>query len=194
MMIKDELKRERERHGLTQAQVAAKLSVRRQTVSSWETGRSFPDIPTLVKISDLYQVSLDLLLKNDVRYMNQVKADYQKLHDVKQASLQRWTAAFFIFTILPVVFIPLTKTDWQTGVLGAIVLLSSIILCVLAYFLLKNSVTAQNKHAIFIPKQYGFGITINPNSLVGKLLWLIIIIVLVITLGMTIFHLLELSN
>lgn len=50
---------------LTQEQVAEHLGVSRQTVSNWETGRTYPDIRSVVKMSDLYSVSIDHLLKED---------------------------------------------------------------------------------------------------------------------------------
>lgn len=48
---------------LTQEQVAESLGVSRQTISNWENNKTYPDIVSVVKISDLYKVSLDHLLK-----------------------------------------------------------------------------------------------------------------------------------
>lgn len=49
---------------LTQEQVAEALGVSRQTVSNWENDRTYPDILSVIKMSDLYAVSLDHLLKD----------------------------------------------------------------------------------------------------------------------------------
>ena len=46
------LRRLRKRAGLSQDALAEKLSVARQTVSSWERGNSYPDLDMLVRISD----------------------------------------------------------------------------------------------------------------------------------------------
>ncbi|MCM1150080.1 MAG: helix-turn-helix domain-containing protein [Butyricicoccus sp.] len=51
--------------GLTQEQAAEELHVSRQTVSNWENGKTWPDIVSVVKMSDLYNISLDRLLKED---------------------------------------------------------------------------------------------------------------------------------
>ncbi|MCR5485028.1 MAG: helix-turn-helix domain-containing protein [Clostridiales bacterium] len=59
------LKNARNDAGLTQDQAAEALFVSRQTVSNWETGKTFPDIVSVVKMSDLYSVSLDHLLKEE---------------------------------------------------------------------------------------------------------------------------------
>lgn len=48
---------------LTQEQVAEALGVSRQTMSNWENGKTYPDIVSVIKMSDLYAISLDHLLK-----------------------------------------------------------------------------------------------------------------------------------
>lgn len=48
---------------LSQEQAAEALGVSRQTISNWETGKSYPDILSVIKMSDLYSLSLDQLLK-----------------------------------------------------------------------------------------------------------------------------------
>lgn len=51
--------------GLYPRDVAATLHVSLSAVSQWEKGKSFPDVGNLVKLSDLYGVSLDWLLKGE---------------------------------------------------------------------------------------------------------------------------------
>ncbi len=55
----------RKEQGLTQEAFAEKFHVTRQTVSNWENEKSYPDLHTLVKISDMFHISLDELLKGD---------------------------------------------------------------------------------------------------------------------------------
>lgn len=50
---------------LTQEQAAEALGVSRQTISNWETEKTYPDIRSVVRMSDLYKVSLDYLLKGE---------------------------------------------------------------------------------------------------------------------------------
>ncbi len=50
---------------MTQEQAAEALGVSRQTMSNWENGRTYPDIVSVIRMSDLYKVSLDHLLKED---------------------------------------------------------------------------------------------------------------------------------
>ncbi|WP_125574597.1 helix-turn-helix transcriptional regulator [Levilactobacillus huananensis] len=56
------LKYFRQMHQLTQTELADKLHVSRQTVSSWETGRNQPDIATITQLATLYSRSVDDLL------------------------------------------------------------------------------------------------------------------------------------
>ena len=50
---------------LTQEQVAEYLGVSRQTISNWENEKSYPDIISVIKMSECYDVSLDYLLKGE---------------------------------------------------------------------------------------------------------------------------------
>ncbi len=60
---------------LTQEQAAEALGVSRQTISNWENSKSYPDIISVIKMSDLYSVSLDCLLKEETS-MKQTYKEY----------------------------------------------------------------------------------------------------------------------
>lgn len=51
----------------TQDELAKKILVSRQTISHWETGKTYPDIQSLLLLCDLYNISLDQLIHDDVR-------------------------------------------------------------------------------------------------------------------------------
>ena len=65
MEIGKKLKSARIQKGFTQEAVAEKIQVSRQTISNWENEKSYPDIMSVVSLSDLYEISLDELLKGD---------------------------------------------------------------------------------------------------------------------------------
>ena len=75
MEINKKLKDARLNSGLTQEQVAEKIMVSRQTISNWETGKSLPDIVSIINMSDLYQISLDELLKGDQKMKEKMEKD-----------------------------------------------------------------------------------------------------------------------
>lgn len=63
--IGQKLQAARKAQNLTQEQIADKLMVSRQTISNWENNKSYPDILSLIQLSDFYEVSLDSLVKGD---------------------------------------------------------------------------------------------------------------------------------
>lgn len=73
MEIGKKLKAARSRAGLTQEQVAEHLFVSRQTISNWENEKSYPDIVSVVRLSDLYSNSLDELLKGDAEMLKHLE-------------------------------------------------------------------------------------------------------------------------
>ena len=77
MEIGQKLKQARKEAGMTQEAAAELLSVSRQSISNWECGRSYPDIVSVIRMSELYSVSLDTLLKEE-KQMNQNYQDFLK--------------------------------------------------------------------------------------------------------------------
>lgn len=71
MNLSKQIKQYRDRDGLSQEKLAEKIYVSRQTISNWETGRSYPDIHNLLLLSVLFNVSLDDLVKGDVETMKE---------------------------------------------------------------------------------------------------------------------------
>ena len=74
-MIADKIKNARTIKKLTQEQVAEDLNVSRQTISNWENGKSLPDIVSIIRMSELYDLSLDELLKGDATLLNKIERD-----------------------------------------------------------------------------------------------------------------------
>lgn len=65
MEVGQRIKACRNEQNMTQDFVAEQLGVTRQTISNWENGRSYPDIERVIRLSELYHLSLDELLKGD---------------------------------------------------------------------------------------------------------------------------------
>lgn len=68
MIICKQIKKCREKMGLTQGQLAEKCGVSRQAVNSWENGTYVPDITILIELSNIFNVSLDFLIKGEGLY------------------------------------------------------------------------------------------------------------------------------
>ena len=63
--INEKLKQARLAANFSQEELAEKIGVSRQTISNWENGRSYPDIVSVITLSDIYDMTLDSLLKGD---------------------------------------------------------------------------------------------------------------------------------
>lgn len=86
MELGKRLKEYRTRLGMTQDELAERLYVSRQTVSSWENDKSYPDIHSLLMLSDLFKVSLDTLVKGDIEIMKE-KIDQESIRNFKRYNL-----------------------------------------------------------------------------------------------------------
>lgn len=115
-MLATILKTRRKELNLTQAEVAETLHLTRQAISSWENGKSYPDIPTLVKLSDLYALSLDYMLKGDPRYMKKIHEDTNRLKEIKKYQWSLWLPLLMIlpiFAILQITRQEQNSDTWQ---------------------------------------------------------------------------------
>lgn len=72
MKLAENLKNKRKENNLSQEEVAKKLNISRQSISKWETGTSYPDIENLIKLSELYNISLDELIKGDSEFQEKL--------------------------------------------------------------------------------------------------------------------------
>jgi len=70
MSLGERIKEKRIEHHLTQDQLSEKIFVSRQAISNWENDKSQPDLENLIMLSELYQVTLDELLKGEKVEMN----------------------------------------------------------------------------------------------------------------------------
>lgn len=90
---------------MTQEQLAKALHVSAQAVSKWETGKSYPDIHSLLLLSALFDVSLDQLIKGDLETMKQ---------EVNAADVKAMNRDAIIFSILlaATIILPVPLLKW----------------------------------------------------------------------------------
>lgn len=106
MKIGPALKDGREANHLTQEIVSEKLFVTRQTISNWETNRSYPDLDRLVQLCDLYHLSLDDILRGDSDIMEHFK-EQEKLSNRTRLIIQVSYWLNIILLIVTLVMTPL---------------------------------------------------------------------------------------
>ena len=71
MEVGNRIRGGREGLGLSQEDLAREIFVSRQTVSNWETSKTYPDVQSLLLLSNLFGVTVDSLVKGDVEVMQQ---------------------------------------------------------------------------------------------------------------------------
>ena len=72
MELGNRIKELRKAQSINQDDLAEKLFVSRQTISNWENDKSYPDIQSVLLLSEIFGVSIDNLLKGDVEKMEEI--------------------------------------------------------------------------------------------------------------------------
>ena len=114
-MFKDNLKKYRKEKGFSQNDLAQKLFVSRQCISKWERGITQPDLQALTQLSDLFEVSIDVLIKENKDNINQSIPNNNKGLCITNIFI-----AFFCFVgfIIAWRFLPITiPAHWTNGVI-----------------------------------------------------------------------------
>lgn len=111
MAFSENLQYIRARAGLTQEQLAEQLEVSRQSVSKWESSASFPEMDTLLRICDLYEVDLDTLLRGSVEESS--VADTAKYDDFMNSFARR--IAFSVGAIIAAIAVMILMNAWAVS-------------------------------------------------------------------------------
>lgn len=95
------LKAARQAHQMTQQEVADRLNLTRQTISGWETGRTYPDVESLIKLADMFALSLDGLLREDDDFVSNLTKQAKGMKAVKQSyhAIQAVSLILLVMTI-----------------------------------------------------------------------------------------------
>lgn len=105
MELARQLKAKREEHGLSQDEVAKAIFVSRQTVSNWETDKTYPDVQSLLLLSQLFGVSIDELIKGDAAAMQQaIEEDSRKMRLLSIGMLAFSGLAFLFLLVFSLVW------------------------------------------------------------------------------------------
>lgn len=111
MEIGRQIRKYRQELKMSQEELAEKVFVTRQTVSNWENDKNYPDINSLLLLSSLFGISLDILVKGDVEKMEEMI----KNEDIRKLKQYGW-----IYTILLIIVcvsvVPLFFLLWPVGI------------------------------------------------------------------------------
>lgn len=117
MELSNQIRRYRNKMELSQEELADKVYVTRQTISNWENGKCYPDIHSLLLLGQVFEVSLDQLIKGDIEDMKEeIKAE-----DIQKMSLYG-TIFSLLFLVLIVSCIPVVVLGGIYGIITEVVL------------------------------------------------------------------------
>ena len=85
-----QIKKFREQQKISQEELALKIFVSRQTISNWETNKSCPDVKSLITLSNIFNVSLDNFIKEDIKEMREI---------VEKATIKKFNVISVVFLI-----------------------------------------------------------------------------------------------
>lgn len=106
------IKKYREKQNISQDELAEKIFVSRQTISNWENSKSYPDIKSLLLLSDIFKVSLDDFMKGDIEKIKKL---------VNTQKVREFNIIGYIYLaellILAITAYPLFKLEGNIGVI-----------------------------------------------------------------------------
>ena len=98
MSIGSKIKQRRTELNMSQEALAEKIGVSRSAVSNWESERNYPDLQIIVSLSEILDIPLDSLLKDDAEVIEKIATDtkQRKKLSAKVKILYAFSAALFI--------------------------------------------------------------------------------------------------
>ena len=121
MSIAEQIKQKREELNMTQEELAEQLDISRQAVSKWERGESIPDLPTLVQLAELFDITVNDLLEDPDALPETTGKVEQAMGKMAEKALKRkadkrvilglsslitWFVAMLIFVVVSTMDIP----------------------------------------------------------------------------------------
>ena len=101
MELGNQIKKYRNQLNMSQDELAEKIYVTRQTISNWENEKNYPDVHSLIRLSSLFEVSVDELIKGDLEMVTEtVKGRSYAEEDIK-----RFNRDGAIFTVLMIAMV-----------------------------------------------------------------------------------------
>ncbi len=112
MNVGARIKKYREKQNISQDELALKVFVSRQTISNWETNKSYPDIKSLTMLSNIFHVTLDDFIKGDIEEMKRI---------VSKEKIEKFNIMSYIFLVEMLIVMlsayPLFTLDGYIGVI-----------------------------------------------------------------------------
>lgn len=124
MELGSQIKKYRNELSLSQDELAEKIYVSRQTISNWENDKSYPDVNSLVLLSEVFNTSIDNLIKGDVEVMKQEVGSEERKAFEKLGQVYTVLLLMVMITPIPLIYF----FDWSGMIIWGILFI--VALCV----------------------------------------------------------------
>lgn len=113
MKIGEHIRMLRKSENLSQEQLGAKLHVSRQSVYKWESDKGYPDIPNLIALSELFNITIDELIKEDIAFQKRVAVKGGIIPNRRLLASLNYFSIFFAPFLFPLITIIAGETDMK---------------------------------------------------------------------------------
>lgn len=137
MKISQVIKDKRKEFGFNQEELADKIFVSKKTISNWETGKTTPDLESILRLSDLFNLSLDELIKGDKSVMEKIKEDTDTVSSNKKIMLIvfTWMVAYLLIFFSEIIFeLPKVTNPFVNGLFIMLVMTVGVYLLIKSKF------------------------------------------------------------
>lgn len=173
---------ERKKKGETQQKVADALYISRQSLSNWENGKNFPDIPMLIALSIYYDFSLDMI-KGDEQFMKQVKKDYE-LINTKKANKKYAVLLIILLVLILLITVVVMPLVMHNAMLFKYITVITLLLCIIILHvsigftkIAYQQYDGMPDSPFWVPRTFGIGVSINPYNKVGKIVTISLLVI-----------------
>ncbi|WP_257009678.1 helix-turn-helix transcriptional regulator [Evansella halocellulosilytica] len=111
MKIGEQIRMLRKSENLSQEQLGEKLNVSRQAVYKWESDKGYPDIQNLITLSELFDISIDELIKKDRVFQRRIIVKGGIVSNRRLLSSLNYFSIFFAPFLFPFITICVGETD-----------------------------------------------------------------------------------
>jgi len=112
MNISNTIREQRNKLSMSQDELGERIYVSRQTISSWENGKTYPDINSLVMLSEVFGMTIDNLVKGDLEIME------KKIEEIDIRDYNRYSAIMIAGIFLAAV---LMSASWHLAFIPGLV-------------------------------------------------------------------------
>ncbi|QOR67126.1 helix-turn-helix transcriptional regulator [Cytobacillus suaedae] len=139
MKLSEQIRTIRKNENLSQEQLGQKVNVTRQAIYKWESGKGYPDIQNLIKLSELFEISIDELIKGDSSFQSKIKVKggtgmFSNRNFLSALSYFSFFFAPFFFPLLTMIFgYEEIKRHGKRALISHLIPIATFILLVIIY-------------------------------------------------------------